>query len=329
LSVASELLATGETPALPSAIEVVDKPNGLFDVLVSSQGSDTISVFDVGGALPEPGTPSAGGPSTASLGSTAVATQVVVLTSNAIAASAPQTAASTSTSASTSSGSLSTAVTSTVGLSLGSFSSLGNGPAQGADDAILVRVEGSSYISVPILGFGSEDEDADNGEGRMPWLSTLHPFGDTSPLTRFVTGLDEVLRAYRGSEDAPALRSPGPSNDPWNEDLFYRHLPVQPPDFGQENDAPMGVGSPKAMLPGPLGKALQDDRVAHARFGDEGCDDPGVLASSPMARILAECKILAGLLAAVPLTLAISGYDRRETEQPGDLVAAQATPDGH
>ena len=51
LSVASELLPEGETPALPSAIEVVDKPNGLFDVLVSSQGSDTIFVFAPGGAL--------------------------------------------------------------------------------------------------------------------------------------------------------------------------------------------------------------------------------------------------------------------------------------
>ena len=36
----------------------------------------------------------------------------------------------------------------------------------------------------------------------MPWLSTLHPFGDTSPLTRFVIGLDEALRDYRGSDEA-------------------------------------------------------------------------------------------------------------------------------
>ena len=48
LSVASELQATGGTPALPSAIDVVEKPDGLFDVLVSSQGSDTIFVFAAG-----------------------------------------------------------------------------------------------------------------------------------------------------------------------------------------------------------------------------------------------------------------------------------------
>ena len=63
LSVASELLPEGGTPALPSAIDVVDKSNGLFDVLVSSQGSDTIFVFSLGGAPSEAVTPPAGGPS--------------------------------------------------------------------------------------------------------------------------------------------------------------------------------------------------------------------------------------------------------------------------
>ena len=115
-------------------------------------------------------------------------------------------------------------------------------------------------MSVPILGFGSENgEEVDNGEGRMPWLSTLHPFGDTSPLTRFVIGLDEALRDYRGSEEAPLLRNPGPSNDPWSEDLFYRHLPVQPPVLGQEKDDPTEGGSPEAMLPDPNQNPLQDD----------------------------------------------------------------------
>ena len=60
----------------------------------------------------------------------------------------------------------------------------------------------------------------------MPWLSALHPFGDTSPLTRFVIGLDEALRDYRGSEDATSPSGTrAHSNDPWNEDLFHRHLP--------------------------------------------------------------------------------------------------------
>ena len=37
--------AQGGVPTLPSAIDVVSKPSGQFDVLVSSQGSDTIFVF--------------------------------------------------------------------------------------------------------------------------------------------------------------------------------------------------------------------------------------------------------------------------------------------
>ena len=51
LSVQSQLLADGATPSLPSSIDVVAKANGLFDVLVSSEGSDNLSVFSLGGAV--------------------------------------------------------------------------------------------------------------------------------------------------------------------------------------------------------------------------------------------------------------------------------------
>ena len=278
LSVASEVLPKGETPALPSAIQVLAKSNGLFEVLVSSQGSDTIFVLSLGGASPEPVTPSVSGLSPTSSfssfrASTVTATQVVLLTANLNTTTASVTAVSTSTSASTSSGSVSATAISTVGISLGTFSSLGNGPTKGTGDAVLVSVEGNTYMSVPILGFGSEnEEEADHGEGRMPWLSTLHPFGDTSPLTRFIIGLDEALRDYRGLEEAPLLRSPGLSKDPWNEDLFYRHLPVQPQVPGQEKDDLREGGSPEAMRPDLHQNPLQDDRGSHERSGEERFD---------------------------------------------------------
>ena len=81
--------------------------------------------------------------------------------------------------------------------------------ATGSNEAVLVSVEGNTYLSVPILGFGSENgEEADRGEGRMPWLSTRHPIGDSSPLTRFVIGLDEALRDYRGLGGSTAAREP-------------------------------------------------------------------------------------------------------------------------
>jgi hypothetical protein len=202
---------------------------------------------------------------------------------------------------------------------------MGNGSVQGTDDAVLVSVEGNTYLSVPILGFGSEKaEEADKGEGRMPWLSTLHPFGDTSSLSRFIIGLDEALRDYRGSEEAPLLRSPGPSQDPWNEDLFYRRLPVPPQVLGREKRDPTGGGSPGAMLPDPH----QEDRGTPVRPGEGRFDEPGVRPSSFAARIVAGLTALAGLLAATLLTPVRSGSVPRRSEGPDDRVPAKATRDG-
>jgi len=333
LTVTSILQAQAGVPALPSAIDVVTKPNGLFNVLVSSEGSDTISVFSLAGAISGSVTPSTGGLSPPSFNlsqpQTLTGSQFVVLTASANATSASTTAASTATSASTSSASVSATATSTVGLSLGGFSSLGNGFTKGSGDAVLVSVEGNTYLSVPILDFGSGNgQEADNGEGRMPWLSNLHPFGDTSPLTRFVIGLDEALRNYRGSEDPPLRRNPGNLSDPWNEDLFYRHLPAQPSVRGQEKDSPMESGRPEAMLPDPNQSPLQDARSAHVRFGDERFDQPGVLPPSPATRFVAGFKALVGLLAAMLLAPALSGYVARKTEKPDELVPAQATRAG-
>ncbi len=108
LSVESQLLADGATPSLPSSIDVVAKANGLFDVLVSSEGSDNLSVFSLGGAVSSGGiTPSAGGVSLPSLNAfqppAVTPSQLVVLTANATATSASATAASSSASATTSS----------------------------------------------------------------------------------------------------------------------------------------------------------------------------------------------------------------------------------
>jgi hypothetical protein len=161
----------------------------------------------------------------------------------------------------------------------------------------------------------------------MPGLSTLLPFGDTSPLTRFVIGLDEALRDYRGTEETPLLRNIGRSNDPWNEDLFYRRLPVQPPILRQEGDLPANGSSPEAMMTVPHQNYVLDGPGAHARFGDNRCDEPGVSASSRAARILAGLMALAGPLADMLLTPARSGSDSRKTEKRRP-APAKATGDG-
>jgi hypothetical protein len=323
LSVASELLPTGGTPALPSAIEVLAKPNGLFDVLVSSQGSDTLFVFSLSATPSEPVTPSGGGLSPPTINSfqapSATSTQVTLVAVNANVSTTSVSALGTGNSTSSNSGLSSATTSSAVGISLGTFSSFGTGPARGTGEALLVSVEGNTYLSVPILGLGSEDEEeAGRGEGRRPELSTLHPFGDTSPITRFVIGIDEAVEDYHGSEEGPLLRHPDAAQDPWNEDLFFRHLPVQPPLPGQAQDSPLEGGRPEAMLPDVRQKPPGNDRWTHAYFDDEYFDDLAVRPLSPTARIVARLMALAGLLAPLLLKPAISGDMPRKSGKPGN-----------
>ncbi len=313
LFVQSQLLADGATPSLPSSIDVVARPNGLFDVLVSSEGSDNLSVFSLGGAVAVGGVaPSAGGASLPTLNAFQPAavtpSQLVVLATNATATSASAAAASASASATTSSGAVSATATSAVGLSLGGFSSLNSGSSKGTSDALLVSVEGNTYLSVPILGFGAENDEVGNGEERMPWLSALHPIGDASPLARFVIGLDEALKNYRGSEDASLPRAVISSSDPWNEDLFYRHPPAQRRVLDPETDAPRAEGGPRAMRPDPR----QDARATDHRFGDKPIDDLDRTAASPASWIVGGWRAMAGLFAAMLLTPTISRYTATE-----------------
>ena len=153
------------------------------------------------------------------------------------------TASTSSSSASTSSGAVAAVATSSMGLSLGNFSSLGNGSARSDASAVLVPVQGNTYLSVPILDFGSGgDEEQGDGALRMPRLSGMYTFGDTSPLTRFVIGLDEALAniAVGMKRRRGELR---PFNDLWSEDLFHHHLPVPPPITPPANEGPRANGS--------------------------------------------------------------------------------------
>ena len=277
LAVTSVLAAQVGLPALPSAIDVVAKPDGQLNVLVSSEGSDTIFVFAQvasseesggGGIVTNPALPvlSSFEPPTLS-----AASQSFTLAASAVVTSASATAATTTASVSASSSSVSVNTTTSVGLSLGNFSSLGNRSSGGIGGTVLVPVEGNTYLSVPILDFGSaNDEEAAAGARRMPSLSGMYPFGDTSPLTRFVIGLDEALRGYRGDAEAPLSRGAGRSSDPWNEDLFFPHLLVPPTTIVP------GQGDPKAMGPDlpqttrPVGRAARRTDpasfVEHRRF---------------------------------------------------------------
>jgi hypothetical protein len=145
----------------------------------------------------------------------------------------------------------------------------------------------------------------------MPWLSAERSFGDTSPLTRFVMGLDEALRDYRDSEESPLPCNLGLSHDPWNEDLFYRHLPAQPRVPGPEKDETRDGAGTHSMRLDPR----HDYREAHPRVGDKPFGEPGVPSSSLAAWFVSGLNTVAGLLANLLLTPTISRHLSREEDQ--------------
>ena len=152
----------GGIAALPSSIDVLNKASGRFDVLVSSQGSDTIFVYAQGAAFggsaahPEHVSSS---PASSRSGPRGLHAEPVLppdvqhahrerlagvgvgqrdgidIIELELGVRDRQTAT-------------------TVGLSLGGFSSLGNGSTRGDGGTILVPVKGNTYLSVPILDFG-------------------------------------------------------------------------------------------------------------------------------------------------------------------------------
>ncbi len=275
---------------------MVSNPAGQLNVLVSSAGSDNIYVFgqeteeSLGGGsgvvtAPAPPVVNSFEPPTLNSLSTTAAT---VLTSSTFAASSASTSASASSSSATSSSSVSAASATSVGLSLGTFSSLGNTGSRGSGGALLVAVEGNSYLSVPILDFGAESSAGQGGgEERMPWLSGRYSFGDTSALTRFVIGLDDALERDRGSGDASRAKGLVPRHDPWSADLFQHHLPTPPPAAGRPNQskaaAPAAAQGPRAEVRVRLGE-------------DEAFDQPRVVPVASEERIGAGFLSLAGVL---------------------------------
>ena len=341
LSVASELEPQGQTPDVPSAIQVVSQSSGQFDVLVSSQGSDTISVFAQGNS-PSPSGPgngsqggddsSAGGGKAVQITASApgVAVSIVTGANSTNGArddqqAASQTSVTAISSATTGTGTLSGNVSfTTVGLSLGSFSSGADGSSKGTTGAVLSAVEGNTYFSVPVLDFGAEGDDAGAGEGRMPWLATMHAIGDTSPLTRFVIGLDEAVRDYTGSRTEPGLEGEVSSNDPWSEDLFHKHNPL--PSSKVESDAAgsMGFADPKGLRPSANVGPVQVVRRSRSQLIDECFEQSGLTLSSPAGRLAAGLQALAGALAAALLAPTVVGFGPIDPEVAPFLVRSRS-----
>jgi hypothetical protein len=120
------------------------------------------------------------------------------------------------------------------------------------------------------------------------------------------------------------LRNAGPVHDPWNEDLFYRHLPVPPPVLGHDQDDPTAGGSAEAMRTDPHPNRLPDEGGSPEPFEEKRVVRP----ASPTARIVAGFLALAGVLVTMLRTPSPSRSLSRETEEPDDLVPTKATREG-
>jgi hypothetical protein len=332
LGVVEQLQAQGGVPVLPSALQVVQTSNGRLQVLVSSQGSDTVFVFgQAAGSGAEAGSSpvaiagnsalftSAGGTIAASLGGTqALAGSVSVggapgvsASTTALVASATGNTGSVSVSAAVSGSSPSagsaasaaTAATAATGLSSSGSAATSSGTATGNSTAVLVAVQGNNYATVALLDFGSIQDDEPVGR-RMPWLSVRLPLGDNSPLTRFIIGHEEALQQYLGPKKMDLLGDGEiPTGDPWNEDLF--HLPQPSRPAAGDEARPVEGGEPEARLPAAA------DRFFLAWSRDRHFGDPFIFPSTAASGKGGVFAVLTCLAAAMLLAQAQATPGRR------------------
>jgi hypothetical protein len=288
LNVTAELSAQAGVPVEPSSLEVLQMPGGQLQVLVSSQGSDTIFVYGSTGAGQLPvvggGSQQAGPASAASNLTVQVSIAVVNGIATSISGSGESSGAAIALGANSAAG-LTAPLGSTGGQAISGFAPGDRIISTTEAGALLAPIQGSAYAVAAVLDFGVQVEEAD-GAGRKPWLSTDHPIGDTSPLTRFVIGQEEALREHRNTGDMRLPDAAIPVIEPWLENLFRRFWPLVSPPHDQQNGNPMGAAP------------------AEDAFWQKCSDDPGFLSwpfdSCPEVEFEALAVILAGLLLEAP-----------------------------
>jgi hypothetical protein len=295
LAVATRLQARGGVPTLPSALEVLQAPGGQTEVLVSSQGSDTIFVFSAAGAkvAPAPETAGGGGPS---------ASVAPVPFGGAATVGSPLSAAGGAEgggTAAVTAAAVAPAPT-VAGTTFSAYLWHDSGDGTAGTSAVLVPIQGNTYSTVAVLDFDAPVDDQPAGT-RMPWLSARHPLGDASPLGRFVTGHEEAVRHYRAAQDASRFDDGASLVDPWDEDLFHRSSPVRRPPDEQRGGEPMGDETSR-------GGRLPDEEASGAAFWDRCSDDPSLLASATPDGATLAC--LAALLAGAVLRGSLQNLNR-------------------
>jgi hypothetical protein len=245
LIVTAQLEGQTGVPELPSDLAVVQTRSGASEVLVSSQGSDTVFVFTEAAAAAAETTSAASGELAlaAHSGFTVLVTSAPLISTPA-AGSLSNLTSNVSTSASGTAGSSSAGAAASASTGL-AFSVFTEGPVVAAADAgraVLVPLQGNTYATVAVLDFGSQAGDEAAPYGRRPELASRHAIGDPSSLTRFVTGRDEALRQYRGAPDDFV-----PGVDPWHEDLFFPTRPRRPPLGDRQENSPLEDDGSQAL----------------------------------------------------------------------------------
>jgi hypothetical protein len=221
LRVTAELETQGGATIVPSALEVVSTSAGLDEVLVSSAGSSTVFVY-TSAALSSGSLAASPGPlSTLPPLFSVALVSLPIYTTNISGSSAGAAGAA--------------AAGGAPGLSLGAVvTSVATSATNASNAADLVAVQGNTYATVALLGLASPASD-EPAPARRPDLANRLPLGETTPLSRFVSGQADAVRQFRSA----AIDEPPPA-DPWRDDLFQRPLsrtPVpEPPAPGQEEE---------------------------------------------------------------------------------------------
>jgi hypothetical protein len=288
LVVGAELQAQTGTPLSPSSLVVLQKAGGQLEVLVSSQGSDTIFAYASGAGSRSGPVAESGQASSASLPAIDFFYSTALPVTYALGSGAGEGAAAAGASSAV------VAAVTVAAPSVTTFTSLENLGIAADTSAVLVPVQGNAYSTVAVLGLGTlNNVERGDGAGRNPALSVGRSFGDTSPLTRFVIGQDDALNQHRGSTGT-RLGVPGrDAADPWRADLFFRSRPWQPPIVGPMDEDEMDDDGPAALPdaePDFWNDGLLDRPLDQVRSGP----DLGVTA----------LLIAAGLLSAAPLIAA-------------------------
>jgi FG-GAP-like repeat len=326
LSVSADLRPQGGVPADLSSLQILQTSGGGLEALVSSQGSDTVFVFALSGAVKDisAGSGSDSGASgqlggnrgNASTGQTTTDNAVTLTQTSSAGALYALTSNLLAAGPASGGGVIASSVAGSVpGITISGFLGDNTAVVETNGTAVLVPIQGNTYSTVAMLDFGAQG-DADFGRrGRNPALSMRYAVGDTTELGQFVMGLEQAVKQYRQAEQARVqqiINSKDADEDPWLEDLFHRQEPIRPPISDSGKDKKPAEGTPTITLP-MLEEATTETKASSSLPDRDSYFADGFMDFSTTTRSGNEdIQALAGLLAGMMLVPAVSRDNKRE-----------------